>query len=218
MTVLSVDWNANIINNYIMENRQQQILSEIMEMMSSIRVQLEQLDAKMAELQYEVDPQPFTEEPIDIELEEMPVTEFSGTAVEPVMELVPELTDEHVEEDLPEPAEDTVAEDLPEVSVESVAGKQAVIDALTARQAWRKDMPGAPVRDIRSAISLNDRVLFINGLFDEDPAAFQEALTALNQMSTLDDAVEYLASGHPAWDFESEIVYRFMMALRRKIS
>jgi t-SNARE complex subunit (syntaxin) len=37
-----------------MENRQQQILSEIKEMMSSIRVQLEQLDAKMAELQYEV--------------------------------------------------------------------------------------------------------------------------------------------------------------------
>ena len=36
-----------------MENRQQQILSEIKEMMSSIRVQLEQLDAKMAELQPE---------------------------------------------------------------------------------------------------------------------------------------------------------------------
>ena len=43
-----------------MENRQQQILSEIKEMMTSIRVQLEQLDANMAELQYEVDPQSFT--------------------------------------------------------------------------------------------------------------------------------------------------------------
>ena len=40
-----------------MENREQQILSEIKSMMSSIRMQLEQLDAKMAELQQVVDPE-----------------------------------------------------------------------------------------------------------------------------------------------------------------
>ena len=79
-------------------------------------------------------------------------------------------------------------------------------------------MPGAPVRDIRSAISLNDRVLFINRLFDEDPVCFQETLNALNQMATLDEAVSYLVSVHPSWNLESELVYRFMMALRRKLN
>ena len=79
-------------------------------------------------------------------------------------------------------------------------------------------MPGAPVRDIRSAISLNDRVLFINRLFDEDPVNFQETLSALNQMGSLDEAVSYLVEAHPSWNLDSELVYRFMMALRRKLN
>ena len=79
-------------------------------------------------------------------------------------------------------------------------------------------MPGAPVKDIRGAIALMDRVLFINTLFGTDPMAFQDALTRINQMETLDQAVEYLAAAHPEWDFDSDIVYSFMMAVRRKVN
>ena len=234
-----------------MENRQQQILSEIKEMMSSIRMQLEQLDAKMAELQYEVDPQDFSMEPIDIQLDDSPVGEpmVVETEIETAVEVetVEDTEQEEeeqtvVEDDLPEADDDLpffeepeatpllVAEPAPapvpvseaptvhEVAQNIAVDKPAVIDSMTAKQAWRNDMPGAAVRDIRSAISLNDRVLFINRLFDEDPVSFQEALTAINQMSSLDEAVEYLAGSHPSWDFDSELVYRFMMAIRRKIS
>ena len=42
-----------------MENREQQILAEIKDMMVSIRSQLELLDAKMLELQQTVDPEGF---------------------------------------------------------------------------------------------------------------------------------------------------------------
>ena len=51
-----------------MENREQQILSEIKAMMASIRSQLEILDAKMAELQQSVDPQEIDMSPIDLDL------------------------------------------------------------------------------------------------------------------------------------------------------
>ena len=78
-------------------------------------------------------------------------------------------------------------------------------------------MPGTQVKDIRSAISLNDRILFINMLFDQDPMAFQEALTKINQMSSIDEVVEYIVAERPEWNLESETVYRFMMAVRRKI-
>ena len=40
-----------------MENREQQILSEIKTMMATIRMQIEKLDAKMAQLQQIVDPE-----------------------------------------------------------------------------------------------------------------------------------------------------------------
>ena len=95
--------------------------------------------------------------------------------------------------------------------------KAAVIDAMTDRQAWRTDMPGTAVKDIRSAISLNDRILFINHLFGQDPLAFQDALTKINQMSSLDEVVEYVVSELPEWNLESDTVYRFMMAVRRKV-
>ena len=241
-----------------MENRQQQILCEIKEMMSSIRKQLELLDAKMAEFQYEIDPQEFTVDSIDLSLDDYPVVEQAPEVVvqvsevddlpvaqpdfEPAAEPVAEPAAEPVDEPILEPeeiVEEPVLEPVVEpdpvevVPVEEVvtelemvfeaaqtlaAEKPVVLDAMTTKQAWRTDMPGAAVRDIRSAISLNDRVLFINRLFDEDPVIFQETLTKLNQMETLDEAVDYLAANRPQWNFESEIVYRFMMALRRKIS
>ena len=95
--------------------------------------------------------------------------------------------------------------------------RMAVIDAMSARETWRTDRPGSPVKDIRSAISLNDRVLFINMLFNEDAMSFQECITHLNEISTLDEAVNYVVSVHPEWEMDSEIVYRFMMAVRRKL-
>ena len=84
-------------------------------------------------------------------------------------------------------------------------------------QAWRTDMPGTPVKDVRSAISLNDRIIFINYLFGEDPLAFQNAITHINTLDTLDQAIEYVKTEHPSWDLNSELVYRFMMAVRRRV-
>ena len=110
-----------------------------------------------------------------------------------------------------------VAEPAVEAVMDAVEPKVAVIDSMTDRQAWRTDMPGSPVRDIRSAISLNDRILFINSLFAQDPMAFQESLTRINQMESLDEVVAYVVAERPDWNLESETVYRFMMAVRRKI-
>lgn len=216
-----------------MENKEQQILSEIKSMMASIRVQLERLDAKMAELQQVVDPEEFEADSIDLEIDEPLVAEqiVEEMVQEQEIPLAEEVVEAEAEvEDLPEedlPVEEAPVDDLPffdeepaPVTVaekaESVA-KPTVNDAMAAQQAWRKDMPGSQVRDIRSAISLNDRIIFINYLFKEDPMAFQESLTKINQMESLDQVVEYVCTDFPEWDLNSEVVYRFMMAVRRKV-
>ena len=248
-----------------MENKEQQILSEIKAMMASIRSQLELLDAKMAELQQTVGQEDEEMVPIDLELDdiqydapaEMPVDEpveipvedepdddlpFYDLPAEPAEEPVEETVEEPVEETVEEvaeepadlPAEEPVVQDddddlpifaepdpepvaVPEEPVVEQKARPAVIDSMIDRQAWRTDMPGTQVKDIRSAISLNDRILFINMLFNQDPMAFQEALTKINQMTTLDEAVSYIVAERPDWDLGSETVYRFMMAVRRKI-
>lgn len=282
-----------------MENREQQILSEIKSMMASIRSQLERLDAKMAELQQVVDPEEFDMAPIDIDIDEVaheepvqivevqeipmeveePVEEVIEESVEEVADLPEEepeaiepveepLEETELESDLepelaevsePEPVEEQEPESEPEPEPEAepeidddlpfaetpapeeeddddlpgvfdlydepvtVAAKAAdeakpiLNEVMAADCAWRKDMPGSPVRDIRSAISLNDRVIFINLLFKEDAQAFVDTLAKINTMETLDQAVEYICETFPTWDLNSDLVYRFMMAVRRKV-
>ena len=209
--------------------------------MSAIRRQVEQLDMKMAELQRVVDSQESDAEPIVLDLDDLPFFDDSEPVSLPEPESVSEpvaaaeevAADEETVADADVAVEPAVAEIEEEPVLEQVMEseqepeviepeqnivKVAVIDAMTDRQAWRKDMPGTAVRDVRSAISLNDRVLFINTLFGEDPVRFQEVLTCINQMSGLDEAVDYLVGEYPGWDLESDTVYRFMMAVRRKLS
>ena len=95
--------------------------------------------------------------------------------------------------------------------------KEAIIDAMTEKQAWRTDMPGTQVKDVRLAISLHERVLFINHLFAENPMVFQATVNKVNASQSLDEVVEYIKETFPQWDLDSDLVYRFMMAVRRKI-
>ena len=225
--------------------------------MSSVRSQLEKLDAKMQEFQQYADPQGDALVPIDIEIddtylgEEVVVeTGFDFVDVqEPESQEIPEVVPEPepdpvvepepepVVEPEPEPAPVPESAPLPEVFPEdddddlplfaepesifeaaqkSPKARKAVLDVMEDKQAWRTDMPGAPVKDILSAISLNDRVQFINVLFNEDPALFQQTRSMINTMETLDQAVEYITSTFD-WDMSSQVVYRFMMAVRRKV-
>lgn len=243
-----------------MENKEQQILSEIKAMMATIRQQMEMLDAKMAELQQmsrfegeDVAPivldidtfdlpveevpeeipapaEPSDDLPFDLPVEETPVEEpvqEAPVAAEPEVETVVEAASEPMTEDLPEEilledhaAEETapiiVAEPEPEEVVKPLV-KEAIIDAMTEKQAWRTDMPGTQVKDVRLAISLHERVLFINHLFSEDPMAFQTTVNKVNASASLDEVVEYVKETFPQWDLDSDLVYRFMMAVRRKI-
>lgn len=230
-----------------MENREQQILSEIKDMMGTIRTQLELLDAKMAELQQCVDPEDFDNNPIELDIDDieaavqpdadvveddlpfddMPESE-SEPEPEPEPEPTPEPEPEHVPEPEPEKVEEDDDDDLPgvfdqpvpvyEAAQTSSKVKPTVAEVMVAEmQAWRTDMPGTPVKDVRSAISLNDRIIFINYLFNEDPLGFQNAITQINTMATLDQVVEYVREQFPSWDMGSELVYRFMMAVRRRV-
>lgn len=141
----------------------------------------------------------------------------------------------------PEPEAEPVPEDLPEEDGFSLfggmaeeeepkarktkapsehrqySGHKVIADQKYGNEAWRKDMPGPEVKDVRSAISLNDRVMFISTLFRDDSMLFQDVINRINALSTLEKAVQYLKENFPEWDMDSELVYRFMMSVRRKI-
>ena len=82
---------------------------------------------------------------------------------------------------------------------------------------WLTDIAGIPVKDLRSAISMNDKILFINTLFNEDPVLYQDVVRRINGMEKFSDAVDYLIPNFQNWNLDSDVVYRFMMAVRRRL-
>ena len=94
---------------------------------------------------------------------------------------------------------------------------KAVMYMKPEKPEWYTAIPGPEVKDIRSAISLNDRVMFITTLFRDDSMLFQDVVSKVNAMTSLDKVADYLTSTFPEWDMYSDMVYRFMMAVRRKL-
>ena len=215
-----------------MKNNRQQILSEIKSLMVAIKSQMDELENKIAEYEQSVDNQDSVEdalvqeeivdvveeEVMDIELDTSDDLPFYDDI--PVSEPEPQAVDEPEIQAVEEPETQVVEEPESQLEIEVKSETRVapvpVIDAMIAKQPWRTDMPGSPVKDVRSAISLNDRILFINYLFGEDPMAFQETLTQLNAMASFDEAEAHAIALHPEWNLESDTVYRFMMALRRR--
>lgn len=118
-------------------------------------------------------------------------------------------------ESKPAAAKKPVSRTLNDVNAARV--HKAVIDSRPDKPRWYTDIPGPEVKDVRSAISLNDRVLFICSLFRDDSMLFQDVVNRINSFPTLEKAVEYLSGTFPEWDIYSDNVHRFMMAVRRKI-
>lgn len=161
--------------------------------------------------------QPTNDHPVDDQpADDLPPLELQE--LEPPVQELPEP--ERPVPDVPEPEmsarEDSAGARTETPEPEARQGK-SLFEDFTISQAWRTDRPGAHVSDIRSAVTLNDRVLFINTLFNGDPVAFQDTMLAINGMHGMDELLDYLKDKDAGWDMDSDIVYRFMMAARRKL-
>lgn len=203
-----------------MEKTQKEILNDIMAELSAIRLALNSLESKLSRIDLS-DPEPVEldlDEEIDGDLpEEVPAEAPVEIAEEAPAEAPAEIAEEAPAE--PEVELDLFGEPVLRVNEKLGAGRsRSVGEKMEQKEAWRTAMPGTAVKDVRSAISLNDRVLFIRELFGGDAGLFQKAVDDINAMGSLDEMVAYVNERHPGWDLDSDTVYRLMMAVRRKLS
>lgn len=205
-----------------MDKTQEEILSEISGMIADIRRQLDVIAGKLEELgkvpgsdacecretlpDSVADGDIPKEDSLEVSVSEEivpgdPLPEGSGeeSDVEPLLTL--------------DDSEEAIELDVPFLD----DSRPSVVDVLTRSRAWMTDIPGSSVQDIRSAISLNDRLYFIKTLFSDDPALFQSVVTELNGYSSFEDAARWLLDRFKGWDPDSDVIYRFMMAVRRKL-
>jgi hypothetical protein len=76
-----------------------------------------------------------------------------------------------------------------------------------------------PIKDLRKAIGINDRFVFINDLFRGDEAMYERSIKTINSFHIFQEA-EYWISRELivklGWDKESEIVKHFIHLVKRR--
>lgn len=238
------DMPADVFAENAGENVGESVPDDIPEAESESEPEAEQEteDLPESEPETELEEKQGTEPEAEFEPEDLPEADSGqGTPAKPETEAELEQIAGPEPVTGPEPEAEPVPEDLPEEDGFSLfggmaeeeepkarktkapsehrqySGHKVIADQKYGNEAWRKDMPGPEVKDVRSAISLNDRVMFISTLFRDDSMLFQDVINKINALTTLEKAVQYLKENFPEWDMDSELVYRFMMSVRRKI-
>ncbi len=112
----------------------------------------------------------------------------------------------------------SIIEDInEEIEFEFLSDSRPIIDvAMGTTPEWMKDNPGPRVNNLHMAITLNDKLFFVKELFKGDEDQFRLSIHRLNEMISLDEALEYTRSAFTEWDEQSSAVYRFYMILRRR--
>ena len=185
------------------------MLQQFQEEIAALKERIAALESQIVALQ--ASEMQADDEAVDFTDIEIGVEEPAAPAEEPVAVPEPEpLVIPSEAEESPE------AEPVVEPEPVAVPAPEPVPDE-TARLPWRTDKPGISVKNIRSGISLLDRALFIGTLFKEDFALYDQTIADLNAMSSLDEAVDYIREHFPSWNLKSDVVYHFMMSVRKKL-
>lgn len=226
------DMPADVFAENAGENVGESVPDDIPEAESESEPEAEPETEDLPESEPEVEQEPAQEvkqEPEDLpeavpgqEIQAEPETEaepeqVAGTEPEPKQEDLPEEDGFSLFGGMAEEEESKARKTKAPSEHRQYSGHKVIADQKYGNEAWRKDMPGPEVKDVRSAISLNDRVMFISTLFRDDSMLFQDVINKINALTTLEKAVQYLKENFPEWDMDSELVYRFMMSVRRKI-
>ena len=200
-----------------MENNRTEILRELEAELAALKEKVLQFENRLEALRQlpaeePVEESDFTD--MEIGISDLPEPE-PVVEPEPVIEEIPEQVRNEEQEPVPvpEPVEGPEPEPEPEPEPKPAPAPHPE----TERLPWRLDKPGLSVKHIRSGISMYDRALFIGTLFKEDYALYDKTIGELDALTSLDEAVDYLLERFPDWNLKSDIVYNFMMAIRKKL-
>ena len=170
--------------------------------------QITALEAKIAELENRPAPEPQVIEKI-VEVEK-PVEKIVEKIVEvekPVVVEEEPLTEE-------EPVEITETTETTEPTETTETTEPTATPVAQEKPSPKAAIYGKAVDDIHLAISLGDRFLFQRELFGQNAERLQRTLTELNELSSFDEAMDYIARFN--WDTESKTYQQFLVTLHRR--
>ncbi|MEO6851736.1 MAG: hypothetical protein ABI203_03445 [Mucilaginibacter sp.] len=158
-----------------------------------------------SELWEDEDDQGFVSEELTDNEEELIETPFVKAPVKPAMQPIAAT---HVAEPK---AADTVEEPL--------TINQKISATLHATGRGTEQIHAQPITDLKAAITLNDKLLYIKDLFNGYNLAYSEAMDILNRFTTFDEADKFLQTSYAIknqWESKQATADRFYELLKRR--
>ncbi|MFN3341668.1 MAG: hypothetical protein ACK40M_03165 [Flavobacteriales bacterium] len=161
---------------------------------------------------------------IQQEVKEVPTTfklNITSPVTEPVQTSLLDAAKEVVpEQKAPEPPK-AESSNIPTTAQHAFQAEVSLNERISQNQARvsiADKLSKKPIADLRTAIGLNQKFLFMNDLFDGENQAFNEAVQQLNSQSNLDDAKNILLSlgTKYEWDLEAASVIEFTNLVERR--
>ena len=139
----------------------------------------------------------------------------------------PQMVFEEEEQDIP-----TLAHHLKEAAKfpvvqtkeinETVAGSASLNDKLKQSKIDLGDsLTEAPIRDLKKAIGINDRFLYINELFRGDESMYERSIKTINSFSILPEAEYWIQrelKTKIGWSESNETVKQFVQLVKRRFT
>ena len=143
-----------------------------------------------------------------------------GPVVIPEPEPLPDIPEKPVNGALPvpplvieKPADQPEKKEEPEVLT--------INQRMSAQSGNKFAMSLPPVSDLKLAITLNDKLLFVKDLFNGYNLAYSEAIDILNRYNSFDEADKYLKNTYSLknhWEDKPQTVEKFYTLLRRRFA
>ena len=123
-------------------------------------------------------------------------------------------TAEKIQKSVPEKPRDE-----PAILADKYKGEKKFINESLAESGRKQDISNKiqskPIRNIGSALGINDRFKLINDLFNGDKDSYQNTINILDGASNFNEAFNYITSSFD-WDLEEESVQMLLELVRRK--
>lgn len=149
------------------------------------------------------------EEPAEIKPEPKPAPAVAKEEPAPV-----------AEKPAPQPAPKPEPQQVKEPEKEEI---QTLNERMSARFGERNGMAdqlhSQPITDLKAAINMNDKLLYVKDLFNGYSLAYSEAIEILNRFSSFDEADLFLKKNYTVknnWEGKTETTAKFYALLRRR--
>jgi len=177
------------------------------------------------EADLEDEDEPYTIEAANDEVEEIEIPPSlvieTEPEPEPIPELKPKLESEQSKIEQPEPVavKPVIEPQIEQVKPEVLTINERISAQMVAKSGVAEQLHTQSINDLKQAINLNDKLLFVKDLFNGYSLAYSEAIDILNRFTSFAEAEQFLKNNYIVknhWDTKPETSEKFYILLKRR--